>query len=249
MEDWGNVDGCVIFFKRSKFSLVEQHSIEFQSITMARHKDFTEDPEAFSRLMTKDNIAIALILQVKDPEHQPKNARWNAKTTSRHILVSNTHIHWNPEHKDVKLMQVQLLIEELAALTAPKTKWHKIPLIVAGDFNSSVDSGPYDLLANGKLKPRHMDLDPFGYGAYTVHGMQHHLLLSSAYAPIGEPPFTNFTGDFVGVLDYIWFSQDSLAVSKVLQPVDEETVRTSKLPNAYMHSDHIYLLSEFYLKK
>lgn len=122
-------------------------------------------------------------------------------------------------------------------------------MIVAGDFNSSVDSGPYDLLANGKIKAGHLDLDPFGYGVYSLHGMQHHLMLSSAYGPIGEPPFTNFTGDFVGVLDYIWFSKDSLAVSKVLQPVDEETVRSTKLPNAFMHSDHIYLLSEFYLKK
>jgi len=32
---------------------------------MSRHKDFTDDPEAFSRLMTKDNIAIAVILQNK----------------------------------------------------------------------------------------------------------------------------------------------------------------------------------------
>jgi CCR4-NOT transcription complex subunit 6 len=73
--------------------------------------------------------------------------------------------------------------------------------------------------------------------------------LSSAYAPIGEPPFTNYTSDFVGVLDYLWFTNDMLAVSKVLQPVDEEVVRQTRLPNAYMNSDHISLLSEFYFKK
>jgi CCR4-NOT transcription complex subunit 6 len=66
MEDWSAVDGCAVFYKRSKFALVEEHIIEYQSIAMGRHKEFTEDPEAFSRLITKDNVAIAVILQVKD---------------------------------------------------------------------------------------------------------------------------------------------------------------------------------------
>jgi CCR4-NOT transcription complex subunit 6 len=56
MEDWSVVDGCVIFFKRARFNLIEQHIMEFQSIAMARHKDFVADPEAFARLMTKDSI-------------------------------------------------------------------------------------------------------------------------------------------------------------------------------------------------
>jgi len=217
---------------------------------MSRHKEFSEDPEAFSRVITKDNVGVAVILQFKEPENQGRNnnnGRWYNKP--RYILVSNTHIHWNPEHRDVKLIQVQLLLEHLAQLTSPKSKWYKIPMIVCGDFNSSVGSGPYELLSNGRLKPKHADLSPFNYGIYTNQGMQHPLQLSSAYAPIGEPPFTNYTGDFVGVLDYLWFTQDSLAVSKVLQPVDEDIVKVTRLPNAYMNSDHISILSEFYYKK
>jgi CCR4-NOT transcription complex subunit 6 len=107
-------------------------------------------------------------------------------------------------------MQVQMLLEELSALTSPKSKWYKVPTIVAGDFNSSVESGPYELLMNSKLKPRHLDLEPYVYGTYTTHGMSHQLSLNSAYAPIGEPQFTNYTANFSGVLDYIWYSQDRL---------------------------------------
>lgn len=122
-------------------------------------------------------------------------------------------------------------------------------MIVCGDFNSLVNSGPYNLLKTGQLKPHHEDLESYNYGPYTTNGMQHNLQLSSAYAPIGEPSFTNYTDNFVGVLDYIWYSHETLAVSKVLQPVDEDTVRTSCMPNAYMHSDHISILSEFFFKK
>jgi len=254
MEDWGSVDGCAILFKMKKFNLLEKYIIEFQGICMSRHKDFVENSEAFSRLITKDNIAISVILQLKDHQSETdgssplKNSRGRTISKHKHILVSNTHIHWNPENKDVKLMQVQLLLEELSALSSPKSKWPNIPIIIAGDFNSTVDSGPYELLTKGNLKARHPDLDPYEYGVYSSYGMNHDLSISSSYAPIGEPQFTNFTDDFVGVLDYIWYSHDTLAVSKVLQPVDEETVRLTKLPNVYMHSDHVCLLSEFFLK-
>lgn len=242
MENWGTVDGCVIFFKRSRFILVEKFTMEYQTIAIARHKEFLQDPDAFNRVITKDNVGLALILQLK----ADKNAR---VPKTRHVLISNTHIHWNPEHCDVKLIQVQIMLEQLMLLTGPKTRWHRIPMVVCGDFNSLVSSGPYDLMMSGRLKPRHLDLHPYHYGPYSTQGMQHNLGLSSAYAPIGEPSFTNFTDDFVGVLDYLWFTNETLAVSKVLQPVEEDAVRGTHLPNAYMHSDHISILSEFFFKR
>lgn len=251
MEDWGSVDGCVIFFKKNKFSVVEEHVVEYQSIGMTKHKDFQDDPEAFSRLITKDNIAIIVILQLIGEQSSPPNNgkspmknKWGAK--GRHVLISNTHIHWNPDHADVKLMQVHLLLEQIAQITGPHTKWYKIPMILCGDFNSSADSGPYELISSGRLAPFHNDFCGFNYGTYTKQGMQHNFHLNSAYSPLGEPSFTNYTADFVGVLDYLWFTSDSLSVSKVLQPVDEEVVKVTRLPNAYMPSDHISILSEFY---
>eukprot|EP01114_Cavostelium_apophysatum_P020466 TRINITY_DN6864_c0_g1_i2.p1 TRINITY_DN6864_c0_g1~~TRINITY_DN6864_c0_g1_i2.p1 ORF type:complete len:609 (-),score=205.83 TRINITY_DN6864_c0_g1_i2:981-2807(-) len=246
MEDWGSVDGCATFYKRNKFHSVEEHIIEYQSVAMSKHKEFSE--EAFSRAMTKDNVAVILILQLKDDNsNATPNNKKNQK--ARHLLVANTHIHWNPDNKDVKLIQVQMLLEHIASVASPKSKWPRVPMILCGDFNSSVDSGPYELLTTGNIKPRHSDLEPFDYGTYSTNGMRHPYSLSSAYALIGEPTFTNCTSEFVGVLDYLFFSQDSLGVSKVLQPVDEETVRLTRLPNAYMNSDHISLVSEFYFKK
>ncbi len=79
---------------------MEEHIIEYQSVAITKHKDFGSE-DAFNRMVTKDNVGVVAILQLKDENNiTPK------KGTGRVVLVSNTHIHWNPEHKDVKLMQV-----------------------------------------------------------------------------------------------------------------------------------------------
>jgi len=250
MEDWSAVDGCVTFFKRNRFTLVEQHIVEYQSLSIAKHRELECDPEAFARLMTKDNVGLVVILQVNEGhENHHGRGRSNSLNKPKNLIVSNTHIHWNPDHCDVKLMQVHMLLEELSVMTSPKSKWHKVPMVVCGDFNSIVDSGPYELLSTGRIKPKHPDFGPYNYGLCSTQGVQHPLPLSSAYAPIGEPSFTNYTGDFAGVLDYIWYTNESLAVLKVLQPVDEETVKLTRLPNAYMNSDHISVITELFFKR
>jgi CCR4-NOT transcription complex subunit 6 len=45
---------------------------------------------------------------------------------------ANTHIHANPELKDVKLWQVHTLLKGLEKIAASAD----IPMLVAGDFNS-----------------------------------------------------------------------------------------------------------------
>ncbi|PRP78127.1 hypothetical protein PROFUN_13929 [Planoprotostelium fungivorum] len=254
MDNWTNVDGCAIFYKRSKFNLAEEVAIEYQMVAMSKHKELSEDSEAFSRLITKDNIGLFIVLQIK--EDPPLSSVANGKggggkyaAKAKNIIVANTHIHWNPDYRDVKLLQVQFMMEQLTSITSPRSKWSNSPLIICGDFNSQPGSGPYELMMSGKIDPRHDDLEPFYYGSYSTAGMKHPFTLSSAYASIGEPSFTNYTGDFTGVLDYIWFTSDSLAVSKILSPVEEEFVKETKLPNPFMNSDHIAIMAEFLMKK
>ena len=58
-----------------------------------------------NRVMLRDNIGIAVLLELKDassPHHSPQ-----------HLLVSNAHIHWDPEFSDVKLIQTIMLMNEL----------------------------------------------------------------------------------------------------------------------------------------
>merc|ERR1711920_779884 len=72
-----------------------------------------------------------------------------------------------------------------------------------------------------------------------------HLAFESAYHKVlgKEPSFTNYTGHYAGVLDYIWHGNDHLRVLRVLQQPSEEEIKDSNtaLPNAVYPSDHLPL--------
>lgn len=58
-----HVDGCAIFYKTSKFSLITEHLIEFNQLAMANAEG---SDDMLNRVMTKDNIALVALLQIKD---------------------------------------------------------------------------------------------------------------------------------------------------------------------------------------
>uniref|UniRef100_A0A8C7N0Q0 poly(A)-specific ribonuclease n=1 Tax=Oncorhynchus kisutch TaxID=8019 RepID=A0A8C7N0Q0_ONCKI len=60
--DRKHVDGCAIFYRTEKFSLVQKHTVEFNQLAMAN----SEGSEAMlNRVMTKDNIGVAALLEVR----------------------------------------------------------------------------------------------------------------------------------------------------------------------------------------
>lgn len=236
-----NVDGCCIFWKDSLFQLVSEELIEYQSLALKKFEMVGQ--EGMNRLMTKDNIAIAVVLKPKG------TLRINAAEADQ-IIVVNTHIHWDPACEDVKVMQVQMLTERLEQIEKSYRSpcGHPTPMVVCGDFNSVIDSAVYSLLGTKSVTGEHPDLKEYDYGHYSRHGLKHNLDLQSSYKTIlgCEPAFTNYTGDFVGVLDYIWFTGNSLSVEQILATPSEEVVlsHNGALPNPYMCSDHVYLCAD-----
>lgn len=190
------------------------------------------------------------------------------------ICVANTHIHSNPELADVKLWQVHTLLKGLEKIAASAD----IPMLVAGDFNATPGSAAHELLVRGTVNPSHPELsnDPLGI-LRPSSKLQHGLPLASAYAAVsaapitqpdaadgeghallrqrrrldpltGEPRFTNFTRDFQGTLDYVFYSKDSLVPGATLELPDASEARgrtTVGLPNEQWSSDHIALMVEF----
>jgi CCR4-NOT transcription complex subunit 6 len=120
-------------------------------------------------------------------------------------------------------------------------------MIISGDFNSMPDSGVYELLERGSVPGNHPDLDNYFYGTYSTEGLKHSFALRSVHSTIGEPSFTNYTGDYIGCLDYIWYTDEGLKLCGILQPY-EQSQMYSPLPNAHFPSDHISLVAEFELK-
>jgi len=221
------VDGCAIFYRRSRFSFEKDYGIEFSNVAMGR-PDMREDVEGFNRVMTRDNIAVAVKLKaLPNP---------GFLTEAAHLYVVNSHIHWDPRFADVKLVQTQILLEEMERIT------NRDPVIFCADLNSTTESAVYELLEKSSVPPNHQDLQfGFKYGRYSTKGFHHNLALQSAYKHLGEP-MTNYTGDFKGVLDYIWFSGKRFKLAEVMEPVNPESLKVYPgLPYAHHPSDHLML--------
>jgi CCR4-NOT transcription complex subunit 6 len=95
----------------------------------------------------------------------------------------------------------------------------------------------------------HEDLGSRKYGNFTRDGISHPFSLKSSYASIGELAFTNYTPPFVGVLDYIWYSTNTLQVVGLLGDIDKSYLqRVPGFPNYHFPSDHIALYAQYIVK-
>lgn len=239
MENHDAVDGCAIVWRTARFQLVSQaHTryFDFRSIVMGR-EDLTAHPEAFNRLVNRDNIATAVLL--RDVQF----------TNAPHLLVANCHIHWDEDFQDVKLLQTQLMLEGLERAMQGAPEWRDAALLMCGDFNSLPNSPVHRLVLNGSISVQDAHFPPnVTYGNYSDAGvLKHNFSLKSAYASVSpngaEPPYTNMTGVFSGTLDYIFYDRSRLTPTAALQPVPPESVEIP-LPNARSPSDHISLVAK-----
>jgi CCR4-NOT transcription complex subunit 6 len=185
--------------------------------------------QACLKRLCKDNVAHAVVLQ---------GVGMNGEI--QHICVANTHIFWDPEYPDVKLWQTHFLLQELEGIAGSR----QFPLVLCGDFNSTPESSVYELLAQEQVDPKHPDFIQDRVGILPpASQLTHTLGLVSAVALVtgGEPPVTNFTQQFKGVLDYIWLNE-SLAAVACLEMPSEDELRGSDdtpLPNTLFPSDHV----------
>ncbi|KAJ3061146.1 Glucose-repressible alcohol dehydrogenase transcriptional effector [Podochytrium sp. JEL0797] len=242
------VDGCATFFRSSKFTLIEKHTIEFQQIAMQR-PELRRTEDVFNRVMVKDNIGLISVLESKT-------------VPGTKLLVVNTHLHWDPADCDVKLVQTAMLLEEVQKIAAQYTVQgppgsgrvvgNPPAVVICGDFNSLPGSGVHALLSNGSVPRDHADFSKYTYGAYTREGISHGFRLHSAYEVPGELEFTNLTPQFRGVIDYIWYGGERLGVAGVLGNVDQEYVVKGGVvgfPNAHHPSDHVPIMAALWFKK
>ena len=264
------VDGCAIFYRASKYILLDKQLIGFANTAINR-PDMKGEHDIFNRVMPRDNIAVVGFFE-------------NRMTGSR-MIVANAHLHWDVKEEDVKIVQAAILMEQVAEYAdkwadfppcldkspsrfadmeldidtespefnvepAPSQKYAngtQLPLIVAGDFNSLKSSAIYELLSKGFIKKDTAEFTGRSYGKYTRDGISHPFNLRNAYA--GEPEdyiaITNYTPDFQGCIEYI-FHSPSLRRRKLLGNVDFEHLRKIPgFPSYHFPSDHLTLFAEF----
>jgi len=125
----------------------------------------------------------------------------------------------------------------------------QIPVLLCGDFNSTPDSGVYELITQGNVSNLHQDMRDRNYGNFTRDGISHPFSLKSSYSAIGELAFTNYVPHFKGVLDYIWYSTNTLQVVGLLGDIDKDYLRrVPGFPNYHFPSDHVALYAQYIVK-
>jgi CCR4-NOT transcription complex subunit 6 len=249
----GKVDGCALFWRRSKFHLVESYSIEFNELAQRQATQVlglnlrSEEGAAFLNRLSKDNVAQLVVLELA----QPTLATRANRDPINQVCIANTHLYSNKDFPDVKLWQAWQLLQELE--TFVMSRGSNLPLVICGDFNSTPDTAVYDLLARQTVHPGHPDVnvatgDEVPNVLPDAMNITHSFQLCSAYQSVlGEEPVqTNYTAQFKGVLDYVWFSVQNLRPLSV-SPIPDEQALTrhgEALPSTEYSSDHVMLLAD-----
>jgi CCR4-NOT transcription complex subunit 6 len=64
-----------------------------------QRQDFKKTDDMFNRVLGKDHIAVVCLFE--------------DKVSGSRLIIANAHIHWDPAYRDVKLVQVALLVDEI----------------------------------------------------------------------------------------------------------------------------------------
>ncbi|KAL3668366.1 hypothetical protein V7S43_006456 [Phytophthora oleae] len=264
----GKVDGCAFFYKRNRFILKERYPVDFNELandflnqvqtefdleyqgpSMAGREIFLSTLHKMRQRLQRDNVAQILVLEVV-PANNEVVAR--KSQSGPLICVANVHIFSNPKFPDVKMWQTNMLAKQLERLTLSRN----LPTILCGDFNSEPTSAVYEFLTRNHVPLDHPDIQhppPQLANIYASLDLEHSIGFASAYASVfgNEPEYTNYTGHWTGVVDYVWYTPETLtpfAGLKVHPPEVLEAYSKTALPNCQFPSDHVPQCLDFSIK-
>ncbi|KAF5777792.1 putative poly(A)-specific ribonuclease [Helianthus annuus] len=248
------LDGCGIFYKHKRLELVTEERIDYNDLanlilddsSRLEQKEKAPEPDNKEEVTSPRDHG-----DPNDPYVRLKRdcvgimAAFKFKYPYQHyVIVTNTHIYWDPEWADVKLAQAKYLLSRVARFKKTVSeKYECTPsVLIAGDFNSVPGDKVYQYLVSGGPMS-----EPSPECSEDVP-----MPLCSVYAYTrGEPKFTNYTPGFTGTLDYILFSPSEgiEPVSYLELPDAESPDLKGGLPNYYHPSDHLPIGAEFAVHK
>ena len=224
-----------IFWRADEFTLVDSRPVYYAKMTELVCAGDKKANQYFSSNHTALIVCLA---------HVP---------TGRHVVVCTTHIWCNFTDRVCQTFQSQLAciaIREYITYLKDTKGVSDAGVVVAGDFNANERTGVYEFMTTGHLDFSHEDghakKDPGMKVPLTA--FQHGLSLSSVYAAAmgQEPACTTVRGDYVAVLDFIFFQPARLTVSAVLAlPTASECAHEGGMPNTRHGSDHIPIAARF----
>ncbi|XP_047266038.1 carbon catabolite repressor protein 4 homolog 3 isoform X4 [Capsicum annuum] len=88
----------------------------------------------FRQYGLRDNVAQLSVFEMREAQ-------------SRRLVVGNIHVLYNPSRGDVKLGQIRFLSSKAHILSE---KWDHVPIVLAGDYNSTPQSPIYKFLSSSE---------------------------------------------------------------------------------------------------
>lgn len=121
-------DGLLLLYRSDKFNLVDYAKVELYQPDIER--------------LNRDNVGIVAKLSL-------------CNSPNTQIVITTTHLLFNPKRNDVRLAQTQLLLAEIERMsfienTPSGPKY--LPIIFCGDFNLEPHTGVYKFLTTGSFK-------------------------------------------------------------------------------------------------
>jgi mRNA deadenylase 3'-5' endonuclease subunit Ccr4 len=194
--------------------------------------------------------------------------RLRHRRTGKELILATVHITANYQSPHVQVMQVQACLKSLEAFSSVTGGSHsgrvgrhaqlsKVPVILCGDFNCTPDSGVIQLIKQGSLSNTHCDLAtatearlilPYPNPKHSFHFNSSHDWQASKHSN-ATPQLTNYTHNFCGTLDYIWFTHDrGLGITAALGGLPSEVLsKETGLPSSRFPSDHLPVLCQLKL--
>lgn len=243
-------EGCATFYKVTRFRRHDKQVVDYDRMSANEVKNTLMDSQSQERSiqrLSKGNIALTVVLE--DLHIKPHRSQPRGPSGGHMVCVVNTHILCDPGSTDVKLLQAHLLLQHLK-----QNSLCEMPLLICGDFNSTPQSAVYEYLQKGHVRHDHEDLrlDPCGLLKQMRDSFRHSMRVGTAYQSCTghEAQYTNYTEDFKGTLDYIWYSPDALRVLAISE-VDQEAQlqQETALPSSTRPSDHVSLVATFVFRE
>jgi len=225
-------EGLSCFFHTSKFRMIGavSYSLSEELPTNALLSDIWSAVKANEQL-SKRILQRTTILQLVELEEL---------ASGRRLVMANTHLYFHPNADHIRLVQSIAglrLAQHLASNSKDQGNLDGAALVFCGDFNSCPGSGVFELMTLQRIDEDNEAWSSTVEEAVRGLSVTNPVRMGSA---CGTPPFTNFTSEFHGCLDYIFYPTSRLAVGQVIPlPSLEEITQHTALPSIVMPSDHI----------
>lgn len=242
--------GYTCIFKIASTNRIVTNVIAYKKKLFKQEKwtylDLNEDLEKLDDSFQKHKEALFLVLKHIN--------------TGKSLVVVNTHLFWNPDYDYVKYGETSKIVTHL------EKNFPGLPAVFCGDFNSVPTSNilkyiykkvPEVNTTKGDVQKNKKYIELF----WSEHN--HNLQLRSAYDVYKQssnienddyadnhPDFTTYSHEFIGNLDYIIYTQNSLELTDLLRvPTHDTEVKGLKLPNYKYPSDHLKIGAKFRFKQ